>query len=385
MSEDRRGELTRSGQGVPGVIRTRMMHPLARCCTHSRLPGCTLTRRGVVMDTQDDDPTLDLEALEASMADGYTYGENGSVSWSNPYADKIDALGAQIRRHPANKAYERARDLGRVLQVWHRYSRMLTDLLGELENSEEAAVELIRNVGDMSAQESIIVSLDQGLVAYVAGLGAVIDHARLLVKDRSKALQTRYTKRTQKMMADLPHAMFLAKLRNYVLHNVAAPWDFSGNFVSNGLSETKISLSTETLLENASWWNSEAKTYLLANAPKVHLAPLLEPYRVALVEHIETLIREVWEEIDPLLDEVREMNRKRWLLSTGGTTNGDDWEERMAHIQENAAREARGEPALNYQTGKPFTDEESAKVRGAFGQKLAEEDPPPLTGRSDGT
>lgn len=324
------------------------------------------------MEAQEDDPTLDLEALEASMKDGYTYGDDGSYSWTNPHADKIAALDAQIDRHPAYRTHGRIRDLGRVLRVWHMYSLMLTQLLTELEGSAEASVELIRNVGDTSVRERIVLSLDQGLVAYVAGLKAVIDHARVLSQGQSKDLQARYGERTRKLVADVPYSAFLVKFRNYILHNVAAPWRFTVNTTEDGTTGSRIYLDTGPLLEDKSWWDAGSKAFLADSGHSIHLLPLLEPYRAALVGHIEVLMGEIYDEINPELDKLRELSRKRNLLVSGGVSDGSDWEAFKDHIAENAFREARGEPALDFQTGKPFADEERGETRGAFGQKIAQ-------------
>lgn len=196
-----------------------------------------------------------------------------SLSWTNPHLDEIHALDAQISQHPARRTHSRLRDLQRVLQVWNSYSLMLSQLLHELETSEEAAVELMRNVGDTSVRDQIVLSLDQGLIAYVAGLGAVVDHVRLLSSGQSTALQERYARRTTQMRSRVPSAIFLAKLRNYVLHNVAAPWGFSGTFGEAGtFKDTQISLDVETLLENKKW-TADAKAYLIASGAKIHLSP----------------------------------------------------------------------------------------------------------------
>lgn len=330
------------------------------------------------MEAHEDDPTLDLEALEASMEDGYTYGDDGSYSWTNPHADKIAALDAQIDRHPAYRTHGRIRDLGRVLRVWHMYSLMLTQLLTELEGSEEASVELIRNVGDTSIRERIVLSLDQGLVAYVAGLKAVIDHARVLAQGQSKDLQARYAERTRKLVADVPYSAFLVKFRNYILHNVAAPWGFTVSTTEDGTTGSRIYVETKPLLENKTWWDAGSKAFLNDSGDSIHLLPLLEPYRAALVPHIEVLMGEIYDEINPELDKLRELSRKRNLLVSGGVSDGSDWEAFKDHIAENALREARGEPALNFQTGTPFTDVERGETRGAFGQKIAESPQAPV-------
>lgn len=281
--------------------------------------------------------------------------DNDSLSWTNPDSDEIDALDAEIDRHPAHKTYCRLVDLQRVLKAWSAYSLRLSQLLSELEASEEVAVVLMRNFGDTSAQDEIVLVLDQGLIAYVAGLGAVVDHARALSKGRSKALQERYADRTKQLLSGIPSAPFLAKLRNYVLHNVAAPWEFSGSIGAGGIYEgTQISLSVEALLEDKTGWSADAKAYLRASGTKIQLSPLLEVYRKAMAEHIDTLMQEVYEENEPSMETVRELARKRNLLLTGGITDGDDWEDRMAHLQENIHRKNRGEPELSYETGLPF-------------------------------
>lgn len=295
------------------------------------------------------------EDKDAVVRDDEADDDNDSLSWMNPDSDEIDALDAEIDRHPAHKTYRRLADLQRVLKAWNAYSLRLSQLLTELEESEEVAAVLMRNFGDTSAQDEIVLVLDQGLIAYVAGLGAVVDHARILSEGRSKALRERYEGRTKQLLSDIPSAPFLAKLRNYVLHNVAAPWEFGGTFGEGGVFEgTQISLSVEALLENKSGWSADAKAYLRASGTKIQLSPLLEVYRKVMVEHIDTLMREVYEENEPSMETVRELARKRNLLLTGGITDGDDWEDRMAHIQENIHRKNRGEPELNYETGLPF-------------------------------
>jgi hypothetical protein len=46
---------------------------------------------------------------------------------------------------------------------------------------------------------------------------------------------------------------------------------------------------------------------------------------------------------------------------TGGVTDGKDWQQRMAHVQENLRRMDAGEPQLAYESNQPFTDYEWAR------------------------
>lgn len=279
-----------------------------------------------------------------------------SLNWTNPDADEIEDLEKRINQHPGNRLADRLDQLKRVFEAWAGFSTSFSDLLNKCENDEEFMAELMRNTGDRAKQQWIIRSLDQVTIAYTAGLGAVIDQSRAVVQAQSKTIQDEYAKRATAITKDHPDGPFLAKLRNYVLHNVAAPWSFSGTFGET--STARVALDCAALLEDRKAWSSEAKNFIKASGESVHLSPLIAPYLEAMVEHIGWIFPTVVQANAKLLQDCDELIARRNLLLTGGVTDGHDWEERVAHMAENSRRVERGEPATDYRTGLPIVKDD---------------------------
>ena len=169
-----------------------------------------------------------------------------SLNWTNPASDEIHELTKRINQHPGNRLGNRLEQLKRVFEAWAGFSISFSELLDKCEKDDEFMSELMRNVGDRTNQQWIIRSLDQATIAYSAGFGAVIDQSRAVVQAQSKAIQDEYSRRASTIMKGHPGGPFLAKLRNYVLHNVAAPWSCSGTF---GVESTaRVALDSASLL-----------------------------------------------------------------------------------------------------------------------------------------
>lgn len=278
-----------------------------------------------------------------------------SLNWTNPDAQEIEELEKRISQHPGNRLANRLDQLKRVFEAWAGFSVSFADLLSKCENDEEFMAELMRNTGDRTKQQWIIRSLDQVTIAYTAGLGAVIDQSRAVVQAQSKTIQDDYTKRAAAIMKDHPGGPFLAKLRNYVLHNVAAPWSFSGTI--GEASTARVALDSESLLEDKKAWSSDAKSFIKASGESVHLSPLIAPYLDAMVEHIGWVFPTVVQANTKILQDCDKLIARRNLLLTGGVTDGHDWEERVAHMVENARRAERGDPQTDYRTGLPIVED----------------------------
>lgn len=270
------------------------------------------------------------------------------LNWTHPHTSAIQEIEAQIRQHPGKRLTNRLDELQRVLEAWAGFSMMLSNLLRACETEEKLAVELFRNVGDQSGRRDIVRSLDQFTIAYVAGLGAVIDHTRSVVNKQSESVKADYAQRTAALVEKHPAAPFLGKLRNYVLHNLAAPWEFSGSFGEN--MTCRVALTSEVLLEDKTW-NAGAKDFIVKAGKSIQLSPLLQPYMEAMVEHVGMVFPAVISENKALLDECDALIEKRNLLLTDGVTDGRDWEARMAHVAENLRRVRRGEPQTDFRTG----------------------------------
>jgi len=281
-----------------------------------------------------------------------------SLNWTNPAVGEINELEKKISQHPGNRLGNRLEQLKRVFDAWAGFSISFSELLEKCENEDEFMVELMRGVGDRAKQQLIIRSLDQATIAYTAGLGAVLDQSRAVVQAQSKAIQDEYERRTSAIMNGHPGGPFLAKLRNYVLHNVAAPWSFSGSF--GEVSTARVALDCASLLENKKAWTRDARDFIAANGDSIQLSPLIAPYLEAMVEHIGWIFPTVVRANVKILEDCDELISARNLLLSGGVTDGHDWEERVAHISENIKRADRGEPQTDYRTGLPTVDEGQA-------------------------
>lgn len=278
-----------------------------------------------------------------------------SLNWTNPDAQEIEDLEKRIRQHPGNRLANRLDQLKRVFEAWAGFSVSFADLLNKCENDEGFIAELMRNTGDRAKQQWIIRSLDQVTIAYTAGLGAVIDQSRAVVQAQSRTIQDDYAKRAAAIMRDHPGGPFLTKLRNYVLHNVAAPWSFSGTIGKASIA--RVALDSDSLLEDKKAWSSDAKDFIRTSGESVHLSPLIAPYLDAMVEHIGWIFPTVFQANTKLLKDCDKLIARRNLLLTGGVTDGHDWEERVAHMAENARRADRREPQTDYRTGLPIVED----------------------------
>lgn len=278
------------------------------------------------------------------------------LNWSHPHAAEIEELEKQINGHPGNRLANRLNKLRRILDAWVGFSTSLVELLRKCEHEEEFAVELMRNVGDQSKRAVIVRSLDQATIAYVAGLGAVIDHTRSVVDKQRDAVKAEYAEGTARLVAEHPAAPFLGKLRNYILHNVAAPWEFSGTFEEH--VTISVSMNSAALLENKKAWTPDAKAFIMAAGESIQLSPPLQPYMEAMVAHIKSIFPAVVRDNLDILNDCDALIKKRNLLLTGGVTDGIDWELRMEHMAENMRRLERGEPQTDFRTGQPIAEDD---------------------------
>lgn len=275
------------------------------------------------------------------------------LNWENPHAQEIAALDEQIRQHPGRRLDQRLNELNRVMEAWGGFSVSLSQLLAKCETDDEFISELMRNVGDRTRQEWIIRSLDQTIIAYVAALGALIDHTRSLMKLQPKIVSDEYDNRTAELIRRYPAAAFLGRLRNYVLHRVAAPWEFRGELAGGNVS-ARVLLSSEALLEDKKGWTGDSKAFIVASGEQIHLSPLLQPYLEAMLEHLLQVFPAVARANAANLEDCERLMKQRNRLLSGGVSDGTDWEARVAHMAENSRRHDRGEPQTDFHTGLPI-------------------------------
>lgn len=265
--------------------------------------------------------------------------------------DRVEALAAAqiaIQEHPAQKLGLAIENVNRVASAWLASSADLIKLLQTYENDQKIAAMILSPRG--SDSQIIKAKLDQSLHAYVSGIGAVIEQARTAATMQPAPFQEQYQRRQAALLKALPQAVFLAKLRNFVLHRFSAPWEFSGTF-GRSIS-TKISLNVPALLEAK--WDAPSRQYLEGQGGQLHFLPLLGPYQNAMYNIVNWFVHEAFAQNKELFDEHNRLVAVYNLTLTGGATDGRDWDERMAHVAENIRRRDKGLPQTDFRTGEEF-------------------------------
>lgn len=244
-----------------------------------------------------------------------------------------------IQDHPGTPLRWRIEEFQRVLTAWAGFSLALREFIDECENDPDIHGELIRNVGDRSKQSQLILQLDQRLIAYVAGAGALIDHSRNLARDQPSGIEEAHKSRAAAMLADVPASAFFGKLRNYILHKVVAPWAFQMRPNGN-ITEGIVSLQADRLLESKSTWTKDARAFLLGCEGRVRLSDHLREYEDANMMLCATLITDIMNARSEEFEELTTLQKELRQGMTGGRFNNDalrhhDLEERLRVHREN--------------------------------------------------
>ena len=243
-------------------------------------------------------------------------------------------------------------DLARTFDAWARFSHTLDGVLQICETNASETTAAMRRGGDQTQQASIITPLDQAIIAYAAGVGAVVDQTRNALKLQSAQLREAEAERRRALIAPVPGAAFLTKLRNYVLHYLAAPWAFRAQMKDNNLTGAVLLEPRELLQFDG--WTMAARDFIQLQSDGIQLSKLLQPFLTAMGDHTTWLLEQAHSENAPLIADVNGLIAKKNLLLTGGVTDGRDWEARMAHTAENLDRIRRGEPQTDFRTGDPI-------------------------------
>ena len=167
------------------------------------------------------------------------------------------------------------------------------------------------------------------------------------MREQPEAVRIEYERQFLALVRPLQQAAFLARLRNYVLHYVVAPWRFRGTF--GDTTQATVLLDVSTLLEFD--WNKDARGFIESCGKSVVLSPLLSPYREATELLQSRLYERCWAEGASAIEESNQLIARRNLILSSGVTDGRDWFDRVANIQENLTRERRGEPQIDFPEG----------------------------------
>jgi len=269
------------------------------------------------------------------------------------YRAEYERLETLLRNHPGKKADQLMADVQRTFRPWYQRSVELRALLQYGETDDNMQTELMRNIPPTDARDQYVGALDSALSAYLGAMGTVIDVARRVAKTLGNPFEQSYNDKSMLVRA-VDGVNVLRDLRNYMLHYGSAPWHLSGQ-ITPVTRRTEVGLSSETLAE---WkgWKSDSRAYL-KRRKTVRLVIITSPYEAAMVSLFEWFNVEFYRVVQPDLDAANDLVRRINLHLTGGVSDGKDWPERMAHIQENVRRSNAGLPQLNYETGLPFPDD----------------------------
>lgn len=266
---------------------------------------------------------------------------------------EYERLKKMLKDHPGKKADQLMEDVQRTFRPWYQRSRELRTLLHYGETDDNMQSELMRNVPPLDVRDRYVGALDSALNAYLGAMGTVIDVARRVAKTLGDPFEERYTAQSQ-LVREIDGVTVLRDLRNYMLHYSSAPWQFSGR-ITPDTQTTEVGLTSEALGE---WkgWKADSRAYM--NSRKsVRLISIVAPYETGMVALFEWFSADFYRVVQPDLDEANELVRQLNLHLTGGVTDGKDWPERVAHIQENLRRSDAGLPQINFETGLPFPDD----------------------------
>ncbi|WP_341940930.1 hypothetical protein [Microbacterium sp. LWH10-1.2] len=260
-------------------------------------------------------------------------------------ADELAAKEREIYEHPGSRAHRRITNLARVFEVWRDFTFSLDNVLLQCESDENVIHALMRQ-SEPRGREVVERELDKSLLAYVAGLVAVVDQSRPVMKLLTADLQKEAVERLNALKGGQPGAIFLAKLRNYVLHYLSAPWSFHAELIPEP-ARGSVGVSTAQLLE---WpdWPKDAQEFLRGSGDLLLVRPLVRGHYEAQAAYVGWLHDAAHDSQATVRDEVNALIAERNLILTGGVSDGTDWSERTQHLQENVRRRSAGEPQISY-------------------------------------
>lgn len=229
----------------------------------------------------------------------------------------------------------------RIVRSWHGFAELFLALLDHCENDAEASSELVRNVGDLSAQDQLILALDQSILSYTSGLCAVVDQARIVEqKYLSNSHQEESSERNKEIKNDYPYGFFFAKLRNHLLHSLSAPWTATADLHSGTGS---VGLLTEPLLNNAKL-DSSVKELLREVGDTIFIRQHIRPHLEVMRDYYEWLINTATGDQADIIQEHDRLVERRNLILTAGAWDGRNMDATIKDLErELAARRARGD------------------------------------------
>lgn len=271
---------------------------------------------------------------------------------------EVAGLRQQIDQSEGRRIHAHLTSYLRTVTVWQGFANSLLNLLNECEHNEEMRVYAITSMRQPDPRDSIISALDSSLVAFAAGVGAVIDQTREVVnKYGDRKVKREFEQRKKALEERVPSAPLIVKLRNYVLHYLSAPWGVSLHWVNEDEGQVvtfKVQLSRDQLLQMQGW-SSPAKAFLEKQESDIHITPLIEEFTNAEAELSAWVHNVIMELRAPEINAANDLISRYNLALTGGAHDGSDWDRFNDHVGENLKRKTAGEAQVNWNDveGKP--------------------------------
>lgn len=276
------------------------------------------------------------------MSTGASFFKDSNAHISYAYK----SLNSRIDSHRARKIHNHCESVRRTVSAWKGFTESFCSLLDAAESSSSSLAMTLTSFNGSTDRDEFVSVLDQCAIAYLAGVGAVIEQSRDIDKNYlSTESSAEYAQMTAQLRQELPYAETLSKFRNYALHNLALPWVFNGSIMSGSDGSGKVLLETEPIL-NSKALNAPAKEYLRSQGSRVRIRPWITPHFERTATNIQWLLDRARDDNKSDFDEVNSLIREQTRLMTGGAT--DDAKEWQAHVARNLKRSKRGEAQQDF-------------------------------------
>lgn len=267
---------------------------------------------------------------------------------------QIEELRRLIDRSEGRRIHAHLTSYLRTLTVWQGFANSLLTLLQDCERDDQMMISAMTSMRRADPRDPIINALDSSLVAYAAGVGAVIDQTRELInKHGDRKVKGEFEQRKGALEELVPCAPLIVKLRNYLLHYLSAPWGVTLHVNNEGDAQVttfKVQLGRDQLLQMQGW-SSPAKAFLEKQEPDIHVTPLIQTFTQAEAELAAWAHNAIMELRGPEMDATNELIRELNLALTGGAHDGSDWEGFYDHMSENLRRMKAGDPQVGWREG----------------------------------
>lgn len=244
------------------------------------------------------------------------------------WQDELERLRRELRDHPGTVAKQKWGELRRTIDLHQRNLVELEQVIAAPSENPALAIELIQNVAPPVVRDEYWAAMDQRLHNALASAVTVVDRARRLVDDYpGTAFAEEFARRNDRIRTD-NRAVFVRRLRNYMLHYGLLPLahqvSFGDNHGPNGL-RFESQLSADAL---RAWgsdnWTAPAWAYLMAVGEHVGLAEMIAWYRDASIELHRWTLAQFPVLHGAAIDDANELVRRCNLLLSDGRDDGSD-------------------------------------------------------------